>query len=814
MFKVKQGHIFTVASGLIAASAMVLSPQQAARAAEAADSSVLQLEEIIVTARKREEKLIDVPISIQVFGAEEIKQSGISDIRSLQERAAFQLTPQVSTGPGGRMTGTVIFRGLQANSFGANRDNSGSLFVDGVYISGGQQSINTVEVSRIEVLKGPQNAYFGRSTFGGAINFITRNPSDKFSGVIDTKMTARGSIDSDISIEGPLAPGLLTGRLTAVSHNKADQYTAGDGGGMGGEKSQSLAGTLYFTPAENLWFRLRGSLQRDNDDANDIALIDANTFASGACTGKVFPGFNQRTGVHGITLARNYFCNGIPTLAQVGTNTITASTAIPIGFRDAIRANSPNVPFFSNVPNTDHSGLVRNSMAFALQSGYTFDSGASFAFNAGYNQQKSMAIWDIDRTDANGFLSALAFVSNDLTLDARFLTNQSSRIRGLVGVSYYRSTYQNSQMDWNYGPQTATRSSNFLNERVQLPAAYASVDFDILKNLTLTAEGRYQKDKPTSINPADVHFQRTFSDFLPRVSIKYSPIENMNVYATYAKGVQPAGFNGTYVNLNPAQQAYVNSIVAGVSEFSKVPEVNDYEVGIKQSLLNGSFEYNLAIYQMDWKNAVTTSSIFNPDSCFNPIVQNTPACPLTQGGTTVQVPNDARVRGIELAITERVTEAWSVDFTADYKDAKWVKYANSSFNTFAGLSSAAGDVYRADGNHMGRVPALQGTLSSTYRGKIDADTSWYVRGDLAYTGSAWDSDLNIVKTDAYTRANARLGLEKDNMTLELFSTNLFNDKTWDYAAITVALSGNFTQRAVLVQPAQKREFGLRASYKF
>jgi hypothetical protein len=154
-----------------------------------------------------------------------------------------------------------------------------------------------------------------------------------------------------------------------------------------------------------------------------------------------------------------------------------------------------------------------------------------------------------------------------------------------------------------------------------------------------------------------------------------------------------------------------------------------------------------------------------------------------------------------------------VDVTADYKDAKWKTYQNTGFNAFAGLTSP-GDVYRADGNGLARVPKISGTLSSTYRGNLSNGFTWYVRGDALYTGSAWDSDLNLVKTNAYTRVNARFGVQRDNLTLEAYSTNLFDDKNWDYAGITVELSGNFTQRAVLVAPAQRREFGLRVGYKF
>jgi outer membrane receptor protein involved in Fe transport len=178
------------------------------------------------------------------------------------------------------------------------------------------------------------------------------------------------------------------------------------------------------------------------------------------------------------------------------------------------------------------------------------------------------------------------------------------------------------------------------------------------------------------------------------------------------------------------------------------------------------------------------------------------------------VPNDARVRGAEFEVNGKITPDWTVGATLAYTDAEWQSYANSGFNVLAGLSSAVGDVYRGDGNKMARVPDWNGTLTSTYRGQFKSGLQYYVRGDVLYTGKAWDSDLNIVQTDAYARVNLRAGLERNNMTLEFFTTNLFDDRNWDYASATVELAGSFTDRALLVAPAQRREFGVRTSFHF
>jgi hypothetical protein len=146
------------------------------RAQGAADE--LKLEEVTVTARKREESLQDVPLSITAFSAEAIEKAGIYDVRDLV-RLSPNVVLQTTGGNGtGRFMPNLTFRGLQP-SVPLPRSQTGAVFVDGNYVLGGVNAVNTNDVERVEVLRGPQNTYFGRNTFAGAINFLTRNPGTK-----------------------------------------------------------------------------------------------------------------------------------------------------------------------------------------------------------------------------------------------------------------------------------------------------------------------------------------------------------------------------------------------------------------------------------------------------------------------------------------------------------------------------------------------------------------------------------------------------------------------------------------------------------
>ncbi len=193
---------------LLLAAASLLSQQNCRAQQSVASADSGGLEEIIVTARARSEQAIDVPISLQTFSAAQLSADQITDLNTLQYLAGFTYNSQgMSTQGGGREFPTLVFRGLSTN-FGYGFNDSGALFVDGIFVSGGTASVTMADVSRVEVLKGPQNVYFGKNTFGGAINLITSNPSEDFHGYANVGASTKDSFDDTFSVEGALVPNL------------------------------------------------------------------------------------------------------------------------------------------------------------------------------------------------------------------------------------------------------------------------------------------------------------------------------------------------------------------------------------------------------------------------------------------------------------------------------------------------------------------------------------------------------------------------------------------------------------------------------
>ena len=820
-----------IAGACASACALVMSatllPQkaraQAVAAAPATPASApngAALETITVTARKRDEKLIEVPISIQAFSAENLRASGTYDVQDLKSQAGFSYNQNTGTAAGGRAWGVLTFRGL-AGDTASPYDNSGSFFVDGIYISGGVSSLNFNDAERVEVLKGPQNAFFGRSTFGGAVNIITRNPSTTLQGRVNTSMGNRGSIDADATVEGPLVTDFLRGRVSVMSHKKAAVARASDGGDLGAEGTKSVSGTLYFTPTDNLWVRLRGNYQKDDDSSAAFSIISfpaSNT----SCTGKLYPGTNAAGASQPFTPAYPYACGGIPKLGDAGV-IVDANTAIPPIAYNAFVNNSLNNNFVAHAPRLDHTGMARTSTRTSAQAGLHLPYEMDLAFNAGHNEVNSMQIWDLDRSPLINFQNALPMLSKDSTVDLRLTTNPSAALRGLLGASYFTSLFQYIQIDLNAAPPffsianpPTLNTGNYNNAYSDVSALYGSVEYDITKQFTASFDVRYQKDKIQSYTYAGVGVTSEKKNTLPRAILRFMPDKDTTTYASYSEGVQPLSTNSGYTSASADGKAYIGSVVPGSGDFSPQPKLSALELGLKQRLLNNRLQYTLAVYDQKWQNRLTTSFIFNPPGCTlgGPL---TPACPLGTSGSFVVIGNEAKIRGVEFAIDGSLTPQWQMGGTADYKHARWTKYNNSSVPALTGGTSAT-TTSGFNGNTVAKVPDWTLTLNSTYRQALGAGWSGYLRGDVVYVGKAWDTDFNIVQTDPYTILNLRLGFQKADTMVELFVKNATNEKNWTSvirsADLTYQPLTNFSKPALLTGLQDPREYGVRVSYKF
>ena len=239
--------------GLAAAVAAILACNAPQALAQGAGESAGGLEEVIVTAQRREEGLQDVPISVQAFDNQGILNLGAQDISDLG-----LFTPNVDIGRGVNQPRYSI-RGIGTSDFGVGADPAVGVYVDGVYIgrSGGSKTAFN-DIERVEILNGPQGTLFGRNAAAGAIQYITKKPVDGYEG------WARATVGnySRTQVEGvynmPLSDTVFW--RTGVLWNQRDGYVDNDftGNDVADEDNWSITSTLRWTPTDNLdiWWRL------------------------------------------------------------------------------------------------------------------------------------------------------------------------------------------------------------------------------------------------------------------------------------------------------------------------------------------------------------------------------------------------------------------------------------------------------------------------------------------------------------------------------------------------------------------------------
>ena len=246
----------------------------------AAIAQQLALEEIVVTARKVEENLMEVPLAITAFSAEELESIDMAELTDIQLfTPSFSFTNQQGgSGRNDRSSNALVFRGLYLNiNVGINA--GGLLFIDGAPVVGGY-SPSIVDTERVEILKGPQSAYFGRSTFVGALNFVMKEPGDEFAGRVSGEYSRFGSNEQHFMLEGPIVKDKLSVRVSGrhwhqggYIENYADPAEA-----LGARTTNSVSTSIVFTPADEWKAKLFVNYFEDNDFAGAQFALKEESF--------------------------------------------------------------------------------------------------------------------------------------------------------------------------------------------------------------------------------------------------------------------------------------------------------------------------------------------------------------------------------------------------------------------------------------------------------------------------------------------------------------------------------------------------------
>lgn len=815
-------------------------------------SQMTDLEEITVTARKRAESLLETPLSVSVVTADTIDRAGFRGLEELAMKVpGMQYHDQGGQRPG-RFNSAIRFRGMDVNS-PLPTFQLGSLFIDGIYVLGTTHSIPLDDVERVEVIKGPQSAYFGRNTFGGAVNYITRMPSmDEHSGSLQASAGTYKENEVSASFEGPIIPGRLAYRIGGRSYSRGAMWTASDGGGLGEQSTESIYGTLVAKPADGLTLRLRGFYGRDEDGPPAGAFISGEI--NDTCSGTTVTSPTGQT-----VRPVNWFCGKVPEIGQaisvLGTRNIidgVTNIRLPIalqttGNADFLRTtllDAPRDPRLSKVPKINGIEMRREVMRISLMGEYEFSNGYVITAQGGTNEMH--VNWLRDQT-TSGFAQNFSNdpqSQEDESLELRVTSPQDGRLRWMLGANYYSQEFFAAGgggaavfFCWDRLPGVLATSpdcnvarapfvqANRLDgsDKVTTIGLFGSVSFDLTDQWVLNFEGRYQDDELVkSIATAQ------YETFLPRVIVQYKPTDKTNLYASWAIGVLPGEANSFILNATPYELQQYQALVPGISGITPQEELDSFEIGWKQSAFDGRVSYAAAAYYGEWENLksriisvinetcrTTTQAGCNPALGGAPIGQ--PARTATGAPQLIPrnnvVSGSAKIYGLEFEGSAALTDNWSVDLSANLADSELLEFNSTFITSYAGFSNVRG-------NKLARFPKWSGALSSTYRGKMGNTWEWFLRADLSYFGKTFAEVDNLAYCDAYFVSNARSGFERENLRVELWAKNIFNDDSWTACARNTDqarpadLSFFTYYQGVTASPQNRRQFGVKASIRF
>jgi len=762
------------ASAQVAGGAAADAAQPATAAAE---DNPAGLQEIVVTARKIEESLNDAPVAVTAFTSETLERREIRDIAALATQ-----TPGLSFSQAfGRSGDRPIIRGLSnvlaGVQFGV--ESGVSVFLDGALFRGDLQTINFDTIERVEVVKGPQSALYGRNTYAGAINIITRTPGKDFSGFVKGRLAEHDEYEVTAGLDIPVIADLLAVRLDGRYFEYGGEYRNQlTGKLLGSEQSYSGGITAYVTPSPDLGIRLRAQYSEDDDGPQAFFLQPAN---ENNCR----PGFRSaRYRIGGTRISNNdnqYFCGVIkprPELARLNTDPLPDGTPDGTGF-DGLEVER----FFTSANiNWDVGGSGWNLTAIGAYRDELVRFGTDSDFSDAYVVFGPRGV--VEPLFANTDIEEL----EDYSLEARLSTPTDLPVRGLIGGYYYKFeeigrdiTLQSGREGVPFGSAGAGNDRSTIKNM----AVFGRVEGDITDTVTLGVEARYFEEEKTlteffAAGPVNYpNFKST--DFTPRVTLDWKPSEDTLLYAIYAEGNKPGGLNGSAgVAIN--RPTYGDESLTGG------------ELGLKQSLLGNTVQANISVYYNDVTDVQLTTSVPNATgtSAVTSIATN-------QG--------DAEVKGLELELQAALSRNLRVSAAYSYVDAKFTSGCDDfeyTLNTGGLRPTFDTENPPPEALPLCSIAGKRLPLGSPHQVSLSADFNYPVSSSLEFLGnvnfSFEDSKYvqvhNLAETGTTELLNARFGIAGENWQISVFGRNLTDEDTIPLATRWFDLRHGFAPRNI------------------
>jgi iron complex outermembrane receptor protein len=727
--------------------------------------------EIIVTATLRSESLQDVSLSVAAITGDAISDQNLDRLSQVAD-----YIPNVTIGNSDAPARVIAIRGFGS---GNNRgfETSVGLYLDGAYL--GRELFITdafFDLARVEAIRGPQGALFGKNTIAGAINFITANPTTAFEGSISGAYGNENKVDVEGFVSGPLSD-TLSARLFASYQNQDGYfYNTAVGEDSGGREAFALRGKLRFEPDGNFDATVILQLTDFNQDG-----VPVQVGPSVPCVALLDPARPMTAPGCGPTMANTYTGGGTRSSPQIGATADSRANAIVDKF---LSINSGTLDKRTNY----FTGLSSN-LKFAE---HTLTFNTSFAAI-----RDSENNFDADYTAIDIYRLVVNETYDQWQNELRLTSPEGRLIEYIAGVYYFQSDIEGRQSlkiaaPFPGPPQGIVRGT--ADQRTKSFSIFGQATVNLSDQFRLIGGARYIDEKKTAImtqtRDATLFIFQNYSksldfkddDVLINGSFEFDLSEDVMIYASYAEGYKSGGLN--FFDLSGSNPSFDSEQSQG------------YEAGVRTSLFDGAATLNGTIFYTKFQNLQTSALV----------------------GTALQITNAAQStsKGVEIELQADLSDRLSTRLSFAHLDAEFAAYPNAPCSPRQVINTLPPCSANFQGVPLEGAQDFSGAWNLTYElplsGALDKLT---LSSDLIYTGNyrAFSSgtDEPGYYVGGYYKLNARIALDSTDRswTLSAQGTNLTN--RLDVFSIGNAFQNPGSTFANLNQP---RQWTVEVTYRF
>jgi len=716
------------------------------------------IEEVVVTAQKREQSLQDVGISVTAFSGEQLSEFGMIGTRDLQSH-----TPGlIVTGFGASATSTFTLRGSGQHDFADHHEAPVAMYVDDAYLSSmGAGGFSMFDVNRVEVLRGPQGTLYGRNATGGLIHLITNDPTRESEAFMELQYGEYDMMRVEGAVSGPLSES-LSGRVSFL-RNLADGFIDNKVGKDTYDQDDfAIRSKLLFEPSQDLSFLLTAQWSEGDNGPNSYHSK---------------PGITGATGISVEPASFQEYANFCQAKYGVSPSAPNQECFGSVAFLDDIHeVASPNGGF-----------MERES--WGLTGKLEWDLGAAQLVSiTDYNDFNRH--WDEDVTSSNispSFWNSFHKTDKQQFSQELRLMGETDKYNWIAGIYYLKI-----DGDFTEGVRSPGFSFSNINNVYSLEtesyALFVQGEYNLTPSLSLTGGVRWTEDKKDysmdanctelvsgictffyggfTQNNTDLNLDRSEGEWSGLLQLDWRPNEDWLVYTKLSRGNKAGGYNGGVVlSWLPEEAEYDGEIL------------DSLEVGFKSTWWGGRARLNASAFYYDYSDFQSF---------------------MLQVASLVVFNTEAEVYGTEVEFTVNPWEGWNFQLAVSLLEA------NQKDITFAGVTKD---------RPMPNSPDSTFSGFGRYEWPISDYGEMYAQIDFQYVDErTWGAiDSPVVVGDSYTVANAKLGYTDTDGSwdISLWVKN-FTDEEYFFNGFDTTAIWGFNGYV----PAPPRWFGASVRYSW